>query len=69
VNCAGTLEGTRLAAQFLKAQSWGHARTALSEGWVDQATVDGMMAEVDAWAERPDAFYATTWFSAVGWVD
>ena len=31
LNCGGSLEGTRRVAQFLKAQSWGHARTALAE--------------------------------------
>ena len=69
VDCGGSLQGTRHHAPFLKASMWGLARRALAEGWVDQAAVDAMMAEVDAWAERPDAFYALTWCAAVGWVD
>jgi len=69
VVCGGSLEGTRRRAPFLKAQLWGLARRALAEGWVDQVTVDAMMAEIDTWAERPDAFYANTWCAAVGWVD
>ena len=69
VNCGGSLEGTRRHARFLKAQLYGLARTALAEGWVDQGTVDAMVAEVDAWAERPDAFYAATWCAATGWTD
>jgi SAM-dependent methyltransferase len=68
VSSAGSLEETRRHAAFLQAQLQGFARTALSEGWVDQATVDVIAAEIDAWAELPDAFSATTWCEAVGWV-
>jgi hypothetical protein len=27
-----------------------------------------MEAAIDAWAERPDAFAASTWCEAIGWV-
>lgn len=60
---AGSLEETRRSAAFIK--TWP-VRTALTEGWVTQATVDATVAEIDAWAERPDAFYAGTWCEAVG---
>jgi SAM-dependent methyltransferase len=66
VNCGGSLEGTRRHAPFLKASFWGLARRALAEGWVDQVAVDAMLAEVDTWAERPDAFYSQIWCAAVG---
>jgi hypothetical protein len=45
----------------------GFAKIGLAEGWVTQATVDAMLAEIDAWAERPDAFFVATWCEAVGW--
>ncbi len=65
---AGSLEETRRRAAWFKDQLRGLARTALAEGWVNQATVDAMLAEIDAWAERPDAFSAGIWCEAVGWV-
>ena len=37
----------------------------LAEG-VSQEIVDAIMAEFDAWAERPDAFYVQTFCEAVG---
>ena len=68
VDSVGSLEKTRQHAVFLKAQIPGTARTALAEGWIDQATVDAIVAEIDAWAERPDAFQAATFCHALGWV-
>jgi hypothetical protein len=35
---------------------------------MDQAAVDATAAAIDAWAQRPDAFFAMTWCQAVGWV-
>lgn len=40
---------------------------ALAQGWVDQATIDAMAADLDAWGESPDAFSATVWCEAAGW--
>ena len=68
VDSVGSLEKTRQFAVFLKAQFPALARTALAEGWIDQATVDAIVAEIDAWAERPDAFQAATRCEAIGWV-
>lgn len=68
VNCAGTLEGTQRMVAFHQAQLPSLTQTALQEGWVDQVTVDAMAAELDAWAERPDAFSVETHCHAVGWV-
>jgi len=68
VESAGTLEETLRHGVFLKAQVQGLARTAVAEGWIDQATVEAVMAEIDVWAQRPDAFSATTWCEALAWV-
>jgi len=64
----GSLEKSRHHAAFFKAQLSGLAPSALAEGWIDQATVDAIAAEFDAWAESPDAFHAATWCEALGWV-
>ncbi len=68
IQSEGSLEETRHFAVFLKAMIPGIARTALPEGWIDQATVDAIVADIDAWAERPDAFHAGTRCEAIGWV-
>jgi hypothetical protein len=34
---------------------------------MDRAAVDAAAAEIDAWAQRPDAFSSMTWCQAVGW--
>jgi hypothetical protein len=64
---AGSLEETRLNAAWFKSVLHGGARTALAEGWVTQATIDAMIAEIDAWAVRPDAFSAEIVCATVGW--
>lgn len=68
VSSAGTLAETRRRAIFLKAQLQGFASTALAEGWMDQKTLEAVVAEIDAWAERPDALYVETFCEALGWV-
>ena len=68
VSSAGTPEETRRRATFLKAQLQGFAPTALAEGWMDQTTVEAVVAEIDAWAGRPDALYVDTFCEALGWV-
>ena len=35
---------------------------------MDQTTVEAVSAEIDAWAERPDALYAEMMCEALGWV-
>ena len=69
VDYAGSPAETRRHAVFLKAQLAGFARTAAAQGWMDRAAIDATAAEIDAWARRPDAFFATTWCQALGWVD
>jgi hypothetical protein len=36
---------------------------------VDQRALDAMVAEILAWGERPDAYFAIMGVAAVGWVD
>jgi hypothetical protein len=68
VDSAGTHMEIHRHAAFLKAQLQGVARTAVEQGWLDRAAVDAVAAEIDAWAQRPDAFSAMTWCQAVGWM-
>ncbi len=68
VESMGTLQETRRYAAIVRALMPGTAQTALAEGWAEQATLDAMLAGVDAWAERPDAFYANIWCETIGWV-
>lgn len=68
LNAAGTLAETRRSAAYQRAMPSSIARTALAEGWADDATRDAMATGFDAWAERPDAFAAAVYCHAVGWV-
>ena len=68
VRSRGSLEETRQSAVYLKAQLSGRSRTALAEGWIDHGTVDAIVAEIDAWAERSDAFQAGIRCESLGWV-
>lgn len=65
----GTMEATPRYAAFVRALMPGIAATALAQGWAAQATLDAMLAGVEAWAERPDAFYANIWCETIGWVN
>ena len=68
VATAGTPEETRHHANFLKAQLQGLGSTALAEGWIDQATIEAVSAEIEAWSVRPDALYVDMFCEAIGWV-
>jgi ubiquinone/menaquinone biosynthesis C-methylase UbiE len=68
VESAGSLEETRRQATFLKAQLQGFAPTATAEQWVDQATVEAMAAEIEAWAVCSDAFSVGVWCETIGCV-
>lgn len=68
VEAAGCAAKAGRHAAFLKAMLQGFAPTLRAQGWLDQAAIDAMAAEIDAWARRPDAFYATTWCEALGWL-
>ena len=38
------------------------------EGWVTRAEFDAMIAALDRWADRPDAFLSWLYCGALGWV-
>jgi SAM-dependent methyltransferase len=63
---AGSLDETRKMGEWLKLQIEGLARTAIAERWITQRRLNEMLAELDAWAQRPDAFYAVTYCAAIG---
>ncbi|HEY8251629.1 MAG TPA: methyltransferase domain-containing protein [Burkholderiales bacterium] len=67
VDSAGSAERTRRHAGFLKAMLHGFTPTAVSQGWLEQSAIGTIVSEIDAWAQRPDAFYAATWCEAIGW--
>jgi SAM-dependent methyltransferase len=69
VASAGALDETRRHGDFLKAQLRGFAPAAIANEWMDAPTLDAVSAEIDAWAVRRDAFSATVWCEALGWVD
>ena len=65
----GTLEKTRQAAAHLEIILRDVvSQSALELGWADQATLDSMRIEIQAWGERPDAFLALLGCQMVGWV-
>ncbi|HET9206693.1 MAG TPA: methyltransferase domain-containing protein [Burkholderiaceae bacterium] len=68
VDSAGAPDELQRHAAFLQAQWVGLARTAVAQAWMDLTQVDATHCEIDAWAQRPDAFAATTWCEAVGTV-
>jgi ubiquinone/menaquinone biosynthesis C-methylase UbiE len=37
-------------------------------GWADQAKLEAMIAEAQAWSQRPDAYHAALDCQAIGWV-
>lgn len=44
-------------------------QTILDKGWADASKLDALVAELRAWAERPDSFGCELVCAAVGWVD
>jgi hypothetical protein len=68
VTAIGSPEAARRAVPFMKAMLQGLSRTAVAEGWMDEAMVDAVAAEIDEWAARPDAFAVSVFCEAVGWV-
>lgn len=69
VSSAGSLRETRRLARFDKAQFDGLSQTALAEGWLGPTEAEATGREIIAWGERPNAFSATVWCEALGWVD
>jgi SAM-dependent methyltransferase len=54
-------------AKWLLAQFEGISRLAMERGWIDQAGTDAIVADVKAWAERPDAVMFTVICESLGW--
>jgi SAM-dependent methyltransferase len=65
----GTATATAAFAAFLQSQVPNFARTALEQGWMDRATVDAVVADIESWAADRDAFAVTVWCEAIAWVD
>jgi SAM-dependent methyltransferase len=72
VACLGDALATRNAFELImrpQLQERSFVETAIIQGWADQARLDAMLAAMEAWAARPDAFFALTLCAAIGWVD
>jgi ubiquinone/menaquinone biosynthesis C-methylase UbiE len=70
VESAGTPETVRThGMRTARVLDQAHRHTILAQGWADAAKVDAMVAELRAWAERPDSFGCLLACEAVGWVD
>jgi ubiquinone/menaquinone biosynthesis C-methylase UbiE len=65
----GSTDDTRLFAAWFADQL--HAPSTreliLGERWTDATSLDSISAEVLAWGERPDAFFAVLGVAAIGW--
>jgi ubiquinone/menaquinone biosynthesis C-methylase UbiE len=66
----GTLAGTcwiaEIARQLLSAPPF--VEIALGQGWTTKQQLESIIGELKVWGERPDAFFATMYCAAVGWV-
>lgn len=67
----GTQEATQRFADLVihLVRLPAHRRLATDLGWADEYTLDSMVAELQSWAARPDAFLAWMYCAAVGWVE
>jgi SAM-dependent methyltransferase len=67
----GTPDETRELAAWFADQFSAPAivQVVTSQGWVDQRGLEAMVAEILAWGERPDAYFAVMGVAAIGWVD
>ena len=69
VRVQGSAEACREIAGFFKSQLPNMGKTALAQGWIEQATLDAIPVDLDAWAEMPDAFNAVIFCQTIGWRD
>ena len=67
----GTPDETRALAAWFADQFSAAAtvQVVTSQGWVDEHALDSMIAEILAWGERPDAYFAVMGVAAIGWVE
>jgi ubiquinone/menaquinone biosynthesis C-methylase UbiE len=67
----GTYRSTAEATeQWAETYLWlleDFAQQAEAAGWIDPAGLEAMAAEMQHWANRPDAFEAILWCEALGW--
>jgi ubiquinone/menaquinone biosynthesis C-methylase UbiE len=66
----GRPEETRRFARLI-AGIFRHQEVAdlvVNQGWADSARLETILAGVQSWAERPDAFFSVTYCAAIGWV-
>ena len=69
-DCFGNHEMTSMLGTIVTEvlRSPANVELAVSQGWADREKLEAMIAEVLAWAERPDAYWAILECAAVGWV-
>ena len=67
----GSLEETRLFAAWFADQLRAPASAGImiGQGWTDADSLEAIIADVLAWGERSDAFFAVLGVGATGWVD
>jgi SAM-dependent methyltransferase len=67
----GTPEETREFAAWCISQLGEPAAVEVvtAQRWADEATLAAIVAELRAWGERPDAYFAMMTVTAVGWAD
>jgi SAM-dependent methyltransferase len=61
-----TREGAKRIVQQLGTPSIGGV--AMEQGWITSGDLEAMVSNVQAWGNRPDAFFAIFDCAAVGWV-
>lgn len=66
----GMLDETRRFAMLIEPlfRHQAFADVVVEQGWANRNHLEAILAELHAWAERPDAFYSVTYFAALGWV-
>ena len=64
----GSKDATEGRAPWLLAQLAGFGPAAVAEGLADQAEIDAIAADIDAWAAHPDAVFFTVTCATLGWV-
>ncbi len=71
-NCVNhsTPEAIHRIAEFHlgQARAAGLQRTIREQGWADQDHLNAICAELEEWAEHPDAFRVELWCAGLGWV-
>ena len=64
----GSPDTVRAHARFLLAAFEGIRRIALAQGWLDEAGLDAIAADLQRWSERPDTVTFTITCETLGWV-